>query len=135
MYCFAVPLPLWATPPFLYIHTISSLLISFWRLLPVPYCLPCNTLGFRTSHKLGTKLLPLLYTILNPIIVPLLEHLFHSTPLLSFLTLLLSFSSTLVTLLVAWPCTLLKGAKGTISLAQAKDAVPGPNCMLKSLWG
>jgi len=29
----------------------------------------------------------------------------------------------------------LKGAKGTISLAQAKDAVPGPNCMLKSLWG
>ena len=30
---------------------------------------------------------------------------------------------------------LLKGTKGTISLAQAKDAVPGPNCMLKSLWG
>jgi len=29
----------------------------------------------------------------------------------------------------------LKGAKGTISLAQAKDTVPGPNCMLKSLWG
>ena len=29
----------------------------------------------------------------------------------------------------------LKGEKGTISLAQAKDAVPGPNCMLKSLWG
>ena len=29
----------------------------------------------------------------------------------------------------------LKGAKGTISLAQASDAVPGPNCMLKSLWG
>jgi len=29
----------------------------------------------------------------------------------------------------------LKGAKGTISLAQAKDVVPGPNCMLKSLWG
>ena len=29
----------------------------------------------------------------------------------------------------------LKGAKGTISLAQARDAVPGPNCMLKSLWG
>ena len=29
----------------------------------------------------------------------------------------------------------LKGAKETISLAQAKDAVPGPNCMLKSLWG
>jgi len=29
----------------------------------------------------------------------------------------------------------VKGAKGTISLAQAKDAVPGPNCMLKSLWG
>jgi len=29
----------------------------------------------------------------------------------------------------------LKGAKGTISLAQAKDAVLGPNCMLKSLWG
>ena len=28
-----------------------------------------------------------------------------------------------------------KGAKGTISLAQARDAVPGPNCMLKSLWG
>jgi len=28
----------------------------------------------------------------------------------------------------------VKGAKGTISLAQAKDAVPGPNCMLKSLW-
>jgi len=29
---------------------------------------------------------------------------------------------------------LVKGAKETISLAQAKDAVPGPNCMLKSLW-
>jgi len=29
----------------------------------------------------------------------------------------------------------VKGVKGTISLAQAKDAVPGPNCMLKSLWG
>jgi len=29
----------------------------------------------------------------------------------------------------------LKRAKGTISLAQAKDVVPGPNCMLKSLWG
>jgi len=29
----------------------------------------------------------------------------------------------------------LKGTKGTISLAQAKDAVSGPNCMLKSLWG
>jgi len=29
----------------------------------------------------------------------------------------------------------LKGEKGTISLAQARDAVPGPNCMLKSLWG
>jgi len=27
----------------------------------------------------------------------------------------------------------LKRAKETISLAQAKDAVPGPNCMLKSL--
>jgi len=32
-------------------------------------------------------------------------------------------------------CVALKGAKETISLAQAKDAVPGPNCMLKSLWG
>jgi len=30
---------------------------------------------------------------------------------------------------------LLKGAKGTISLVQAKDVVPDPNCMLKSLWG
>jgi len=29
----------------------------------------------------------------------------------------------------------LKGAKGTISLVQAKDVVPGPNGMLKSLWG
>jgi len=29
----------------------------------------------------------------------------------------------------------VKGAKETISLAQAKDAVPGPNCMLMSLWG
>jgi len=29
----------------------------------------------------------------------------------------------------------LKEAKGTISLVQAKDVVPGPNCMLKSLWG
>jgi len=29
----------------------------------------------------------------------------------------------------------VKGAKGTISLAQAKDTVPGPNCILKSLWG
>ena len=29
----------------------------------------------------------------------------------------------------------VKGAKGTISLVQAKDVVPGPNCMLKSLWG
>jgi len=29
----------------------------------------------------------------------------------------------------------VKGAKGTISLAQARDVVPGPNCMLKSLWG
>ena len=28
---------------------------------------------------------------------------------------------------------MLKGAKGTISLARAKDVVPGPNCMLKSL--
>jgi len=28
----------------------------------------------------------------------------------------------------------VKGAKGTISLAQAKDTVPGPNHMLKSLW-
>jgi len=28
----------------------------------------------------------------------------------------------------------LKGTKGTISLAQANDAVPGPNYMLKSLW-
>jgi len=33
------------------------------------------------------------------------------------------------------PYSPVKGAKGTISLAQAKDAVPGPNCMLKSLWG
>ena len=30
---------------------------------------------------------------------------------------------------------MVKRAKETISLAQAKDAVPGPNCMLKSLWG
>ena len=30
--------------------------------------------------------------------------------------------------------TIVKGAKGTISLAQAKDVVSGPNCMLKSLW-
>jgi len=30
---------------------------------------------------------------------------------------------------------MLKGAKETISLARAKDVVPGPNCMLKSLWG
>ena len=30
---------------------------------------------------------------------------------------------------------LLKRTKKTISLAQAKDVVPGPNCMLKSLWG
>ena len=29
----------------------------------------------------------------------------------------------------------LKRTKKTISLAQAKDVVPGPNCMLKSLWG
>jgi len=29
----------------------------------------------------------------------------------------------------------VKGEKGTISLAQAKDAILGPNCMLKSLWG
>jgi len=29
----------------------------------------------------------------------------------------------------------LKRAKENISLAQAKNAVPGPNCMLKSLWG
>jgi len=42
--------------------------------------------------------------------------------------------------LVVWPHALsplllaLKGAKGTISLVQAKDVVPGPNCMLKSLW-
>ena len=28
---------------------------------------------------------------------------------------------------------MVKRAKETISLAQAKDAVPGPNCMLKSL--
>ena len=28
----------------------------------------------------------------------------------------------------------VKGVKGTISLAQAKYMVPGPNCMLKSLW-
>jgi len=28
----------------------------------------------------------------------------------------------------------LKEAKGTISLTQAKDAVLGSNCMLKSLW-
>jgi len=28
---------------------------------------------------------------------------------------------------------MMKGAKGTISLAQAKDTVLGPNCMLKSL--
>jgi len=33
-----------------------------------------------------------------------------------------------------WAPSLLKGAKGTISLAQVKDAVPDPNCMLKSLW-
>jgi len=31
--------------------------------------------------------------------------------------------------------TLVKRAKETISLAQANDMVPGPNCMLKSLWG
>jgi len=30
---------------------------------------------------------------------------------------------------------LLKGEKETISLAQAKDVVPGPNYILKSLWG
>jgi len=30
---------------------------------------------------------------------------------------------------------MVKGAKGTISLAQAKNTVPDPNCMLKSLWG
>ena len=28
---------------------------------------------------------------------------------------------------------MVKKAKETISLAQARDAVPGPNCMLKSL--
>jgi len=28
---------------------------------------------------------------------------------------------------------MMKGTKGTISLAQAKDAVLGSNCMLKSL--
>jgi len=33
-----------------------------------------------------------------------------------------------------FPVNMVKGAKETISLAQAKDAVPGPNCMLKSLW-
>jgi len=81
--------------PSLYIHTISSLPISFWRLLPVLYCLPHNTPSFYTSCKLGIKLLLLSYTILDPIIVPLLGCLFHSAPPLSFLTLLLSFSSTL----------------------------------------
>jgi len=30
---------------------------------------------------------------------------------------------------------MLKRAKETISLAQAKDVALGPNCMLKSLWG
>jgi len=29
----------------------------------------------------------------------------------------------------------VKGEKETISLAQAKDMILGPNCMLKSLWG
>jgi len=29
----------------------------------------------------------------------------------------------------------LKEVKETISLVQAKEMVPGPNCMLKSLWG
>jgi len=33
-----------------------------------------------------------------------------------------------------FPVNMVKGAKETISLAQAKDVVPGPNCMLKSLW-
>ena len=94
---------LWDTPLFLYIYTISSLLIFFWRLLPVPYCLLYNTPGFRISHKLSTKLLPLSYTILDPIIMPLLRYLFYSAPSLSFLALLLSFSSTLAMLLVAWP--------------------------------
>jgi len=29
----------------------------------------------------------------------------------------------------------VKGTKETISLAQARDVVPGPNYILKSLWG
>jgi len=103
MHYFAVLFPLWSAPPSLYIYTISSLLIFFWRLLPVLYCLSHNIPGFHTSRKLGTKPLPLLCTILDPIIVPLLGCLFHSAPLLFFLTLLLSFSSTLAMLLVAWP--------------------------------
>jgi len=50
----------------------------------------------------------------------------------------LGFSTLLVTIAIPpeqGQMNSVKRAKGTISLAQAKDAVPGPNCMLKSLWG
>ena len=46
-----------------------------------------------------------------------------------------SFSLFAIYLVVYSFVLLIKGAKETISLAQTKDAVPGPNCMLKSLWG
>ena len=82
-------------PPFLYTHTISFLLTFFWRSLPVPYYLPHDTPDFCTFYKLDTKLPLPPYTTLVLIIAPLLGCLFHSVSLLSFLALLLSFSSTL----------------------------------------
>ena len=103
MCCSAVPLLLWAALPSLHTHTTLSLSTSFWRSLLVPYYLLHDTSDFHTLHKLGTTLLLLLYTILVLVIVPLLGHLFHSVPLLFSLALLLSSSSTLAVLLVAWP--------------------------------
>ena len=55
---------------------------------------------------------------------------FFFSHLPSFPLLPILFQSPLVFFIIP-----LKGAKETISLAQAKDIVPGLNCILKSLWG
>ena len=126
MCCFTAPLPLRAMPSSLHIHTISFLLTSFWRLPPVSYYLPHDIPDFYIFHKLGTILLLPSYTILVLVIVFLLGHLFYSVPLLFSLALLLSSSSTLAMLLVAWPYMppLLSLLSSTFFLLSAITVVP-----------
>ena len=100
---FATPLPLWATPPSLYIHTISSFLTSC-LISPLALCSPLHDIPFFCIfHMLGITLLLLLCTSLILVNVLPQVYLCHNAPLLSSLTLLPNSSSILAVLFVAWP--------------------------------